>query len=129
MQEKLWVVIQQDCNGIASVLAFDFEADAQNFAQEMTAAGKGTNTVVQTTVNRRREAEAAIAHDDLPEFNTECIECIIDMSGVPEDKQDAAAKYLEEHRCELQKDAQKMVDKYIKKAITDFFAEDRIILG
>lgn len=51
------------------------------------------------------------------------------MSGVPEDKQDAAAKYLEEHRCELQKDAQKMVDKYIKKAITDFFAEDRIILG
>ena len=55
MQEKLWVVIQQDCNGIASVLAFDFEADAQNFAQEMTAAGKGTNTVVQTTVNRRRE--------------------------------------------------------------------------
>ena len=129
MQDKLWVVIQQDCNGIASVLAFDFEADAQNFAQEMTAAGKGTNTVVQTTVNRRREAEAAIAHVDLPEFNTECIECIIDMSGVPEDKQDAAAKYLEEHRCELQKDAQKMVDKYIKKAITDFFAEDRIILG
>ena len=129
MQEKLWVVIQQDCNGIASVLAFDFEADAQNFAQEMTAAGKGTNTVVQTTVNRRRQAEAAIAHVDLPEFNTECIECIIDMSGVPEDKQDAAAKYLEEHRCELQKDAQKMVDKYIKKAITDFFAEDRIILG
>ena len=129
MQEKLWVVIQQDCNGIASVLAFDFEADAQNFAQEMTAAGTGTNTVVQTTVNRRREAEAAIAHVDLPEFNTECIECIIDMSGVPEDKQDAAAKYLEEHRCELQKDAQKMVDKYIKKAITDFFAEDRIILG
>ena len=129
MQVKLWVVIQQDCNGIASVLAFDFEADAQNFAQEMTAAGKGTNTVVQTTVNRRREAEAAIAHVDLPEFNTECIECIIDMSGVPEDKQDAAAKYLEEHRCELQKDAQKMVDKYIKKAITDFFAEDRIILG
>ncbi|WP_270553787.1 hypothetical protein [Cloacibacillus evryensis] len=129
MQEKLWVVIQQDCNGIASVLVFDFEADAQNFAQEMTAAGKGTNTVVQTTVNRRREAEAAIAHVDLPEFNTECIECIIDMSGVPEDKQDAAAKYLEEHRCELQKDAQKMVDKYIKKAITDFFAEDRIILG
>ena len=129
MQEKLWVVIQQDCNGIASVLAFAFEADAQNFAQEMTAAGKGTNTVVQTTVNRRREAEAAIAHVDLPEFNTECIECIIDMSGVPEDKQDAAAKYLEEHRCELQKDAQKMVDKYIKKAITDFFAEDRIILG
>ena len=129
MQEKLWVVIQQDCNGIASVLAFDFEADAQNFAQEMTAAGKGTNTVVQTTVNRPREAEAAIAHVDLPEFNTECIECIIDMSGVPEDKQDAAAKYLEEHRCELQKDAQKMVDKYIKKAITDFFAEDRIILG
>lgn len=129
MQEKLWVVIQQDCNRIASVLAFDFEADAQNFAQEMTAAGKGTNTVVQTTVNRRREAEAAIAHVDLPEFNTECIECIIDMSGVPEDKQDAAAKYLEEHRCELQKDAQKMVDKYIKKAITDFFAEDRIILG
>lgn len=129
MQKKLWVVIQQDCNGIASVLVFDFEADAQNFAQEMTAAGKGTNTVVQTTVNRRREAEAAIAHVDLPEFNTECIECIIDMSGVPEDKQDAAAKYLEEHRCELQKDAQKMVDKYIKKAITDFFAEDRIILG
>ena len=129
MQEKVWVDIQQDCNGIASVLAFDFEADAQNFAQEMTAAGKGTNTVVQTTVNRRREAEAAIAHVDLPEFNTECIECIIDMSGVPEDKQDAAAKYLEEHRCELQKDAQKMVDKYIKKAITDFFAEDRIILG
>ena len=37
MQEKLWVVIQQDCNGIASVLAFDFESDAQNFAQEMTA--------------------------------------------------------------------------------------------
>ena len=44
-------------------------------------------------------------------------------------RRNAAAKYLEEHRCELQKDAQKMVDKYIKKAITDFFAEDRIILG
>ncbi|KEJ93553.1 hypothetical protein [Synergistes jonesii] len=129
MQEKLWVVIQQDCNGIASVLAFDFESDAQNFAQEMTAAGNGTNTVVETTVNRRHEAEAAIAHVELPEFNTECIECLIDISELPEGKQDAAAKYLEEHRSELQKDAEKMVDKYIKKAVTDFFAEDRIILG
>ena len=51
------------------------------------------------------------------------------MSGVPEDRQDAAAKYLEEHRADLQKNAQEMVDKYIKKAITDFFADDRIILG
>ena len=91
--------------------------------------GKGTNTVIETTINRRREAEEAIARVDLPEFNTECIECIIDMSGVPEDKQDAAARYLEEHRCDLQKDAQKMVDTYIKKAITDFFADERIILG
>ncbi|WP_455599107.1 hypothetical protein [Cloacibacillus sp.] len=129
MQEKIWVVVQQDCNGIASVLAFDYEADAQNFAQEMTAMGKGTNTVTETTINRRHEAEEAIARVDLPEFNTECIECIIDMSDVPEDKQDAAARYLEEHRCDLQKDAQKMVDKYIKKAITDFFADERIILG
>ena len=78
---------------------------------------------------QRREAEEAIARVDLPEFNTECIECIIDMSGVPEDKQDAAARYLEEHRCDLQKDAQKMVDTYIKKAITDFFADERTILG
>ena len=129
MQEKIWVVIQQEGGGIASVLAFDFEADAQNFAQEMTAAGRGINTVLQTTVNRRHEAEEAISHVDLPEFNTECIECIVDMSGVPEDRQDAAAIYLDEHRADLQKNAQEMVDKYIKKAITDFFADDRIILG
>ena len=129
MQEKIWVVIQQEGGGIASVLALDFEADAQNVAQEMTAAGRGINTVLQTTVNRRHEAEEAISHVDLPEFNKECIECIVDMSGVPEDRQDAAAKYLEEHRADLQKNAQEMVDKYIKKAITDFFADDRIILG
>ncbi|MDO5116297.1 MAG: hypothetical protein Q4D58_09400 [Synergistaceae bacterium] len=129
MQEIIWVVVQQDCNGIASVLAFDHEADARNFAQEMDAAGNGTNAVVRTTVNRRHEAEEAIALVELPEFNTECIECIVDISNIPEEKQAAAARYLEEHHDDLQKDAQEMVDKYIKKAITDFFADDRIILG
>ena len=131
MQEKIWVVIQQDCNGIASVLAFDYEADAQNFAQEMTAMGKGTNTVIETTINRRREAEEAGAAFVMGRVTSILPMGVsfIDMSGVPEDKQDAAARYLEEHRCDLQKDAQKMVDTYIKKAITDFFADERTILG
>lgn len=129
MQEKIWVVIQQKCGEIGTVLAFDTEADAQNFAEEMTAAGNGTHTVFQTTLDKSSEADAMTAHVELPEFNTECIECLIDMSGVTEEQQGTAAKYLEEHRGELQKNAQKMVDTYLKKAITDFMADDRVILG
>ncbi len=129
MQEKVWVVIQQCCGELGSVLAFDTEADAQNFAEEMTAAGKGTNTVVQTTLDRSSDADRMLSHVDLPEFDTECIECLVDMSDVPEAKQDTAAKFLADHREELQKNAQQMVDTYIKKALTDYITDDRVILG
>lgn len=129
MQEKIWVVIQRNGSEIASVLAFDHETDAQNFAQEMDAAGRGSNDIYQTTVSRRREGEELLSHVELPEFNTECIECLVDLSGVTEARQLAASKYFKEHREDLQKNAREMVDKYIKKAITDFFCDDRVILG
>lgn len=129
MQEKIWTVVEHDGGEILSVLAYDHESEAQSFARDMMTAGKAQYTVLATTIHRRHEAEEAIAHVEFPEFNTKCIECLVDTSSIPEEGQEAAVKFLEEHRGEIQKNAEEMVDQYIKKAITDFFAHDRIILG
>ncbi len=131
MQEKVWAVVCQDCSGINSVLVFDHETDARHFAHEMEAGGKGQYSVFATSVNRRHETEALahIAHIELPEFNTKCIECLVDIASIPEDEKDAAAKYLEEHRTEILENAEEIVDGYIRSALTDFFEDDRVILG
>lgn len=129
MQEKVWAVVCQDCNGINSVLVFDHETDARHFAEEMDAGKKGTHTVFATSVHRRHEKEAALAHIELPEFSTKCIECLVDVPSIPEEEKEAAAKYLEEHRGEIQKNAEEIVDGYIRNALTEFFDDDRIIHG
>ncbi|WP_303147603.1 hypothetical protein [uncultured Cloacibacillus sp.] len=129
MQEKVWAVVSRDCSDVHSVLVFDCETDARHFAEEMKAGGKGTHEVFETSVHRRHEKEAALAHIELPEFSTKCIECLVDIASIPEEEKDAAAKYLEEHRGEIQKNAEEIVDGYIKKALTDFFDEDRVIHG
>ncbi|OUO93695.1 hypothetical protein [Cloacibacillus sp. An23] len=129
MQEKVWAVVCQGEDGVGSVLVFDSETDARHFADEMNAGGKGTHKVFETSVHRRQEKEAALAHIELPEFSAKCIECLVDVASIPEEEKDAAAKYLEEHRGEIQRNAEEIVDGYIKKALTDFFDEDRVIHG
>ena len=142
MQEKVWAVVCQDCNGINSVLVFDHETDARHFAEEMDAGKKGTHTVFATSVHRRHEKEAALAHIELPEFkeaalahielpefSTKCIECLVDIPSIPDEEKEAAAKYLEEHRGEIQKNAEEIVDGYIRNALTEFFDDDRVIHG
>ncbi len=129
MQEKVWAVVCQEDGVVGSVLVFDCAADAEHFANEMTAGGKGTYAVFPTSVKRRHETEAALAHIELPEFNAKCIECLVDIASIHDGEKDAAAKYLEEHRGEIQKNAEEMVDGYIRNALTDFFEEDRVIHG
>lgn len=129
MQEKVWAVVCQDADGVSSVLVFDQEADAQHFANEMDAGKKGTHTVFATSVHRRHEKEAALAHIELPEFSTKCIECLVDVASMADDEKEAAVKYLEEHRGEIQKNAEEIVDGYIRNALTEFFDDDRIIHG
>ena len=129
MQEKGWAVVCQDADGVNSVLVFDHEADARHFAHEMESGGKGTHAVFATSVHRRHETEAALAHIELPEFSTKCIECLVDIPSIPDNEKEAAVKYLEEHRGEIQKNAEEIVDGYIRNALTDFFDDDRIIHG
>ncbi len=128
MQEKVWAVVCQDAGGVSSVLVFDHETDARHFAEEMNAGKSGTNTVFATSVHRRHEKEAALAHIELPDFSR-CIECLVDMASIPEKEKESAAKYFEEHRDEIRKDAEEIVDSYIKNALTDFFEDDRVIHG
>lgn len=129
MQEKVWAVVCQDDGGVNSVLVFDCEEDAEHFAGEMNLGGPGNYKVFPTSVNRRSETEAALSRIELPEFSAKCIECLVDIASVPEEERTAAAKYLEEHREELTKNAEGLVDAYIRKAITEFFDEDRVIHG
>ena len=75
------------------------------------------------------EKEAALAHIELPEFSTKCIECLVDIPSIPDEEKEAAAKYLEEHRGEIQKNAEEIVDGYIRNALTEFFDDDRVIHG
>ena len=79
--------------------------------------------------HRRHEKEAALAHIELPEFSTKCIECLVDIPSIPDEEKEAAAKYLEEHRGEIQKNAEEIVDGYIRNALTEFFDDDRVIHG
>lgn len=129
MQEKVWAVVCQDDGGVNSVLVFDCEEDAEHFAGEMNLGGPGSYKVFPTSVNRRSETEAALSRIELPEFSAKCIECLVDIASVPEEERTAAAKYLEEHREELTKNAEELVDGYIRKAITEFFDDDRVIYG
>ena len=48
---------------------------------------------------------------------------------IPDEEKEAAAKYLEEHRGEIQKNAEEIVDGYIRNALTEFFDDDRVIHG
>ena len=89
MQEKVWAVVCQDAGGVQSVLVFDHESDARHFAHEMEAGGKGTHAVFATSVHRRHEKEAALAHIELPEFSTKCIECLVDIPSIPDEEKEA----------------------------------------
>lgn len=128
MEEKIWVVVAQDKNGEVSALAYDDEGDARHFADEMNESGTGTYSVCQAGIFRHEENEESLSQISLPEFNDECIECLIDAE-IPDEKQMAAKKFLEENREELQQHAQKMVDQYLKNALTDFFMDERYIIG
>ena len=53
----------------------------------------------------------------------------MDIPSIPDEEKEAAAKYLEEHRGEIQKNAEEIVDGYIRNALTEFFDDDRVIHG
>ena len=78
MQEKLWAVVQIKAGEPEVVLVFDEKGDAEYFAEELS--GEGKCVVVSTSLSRHNEAEESLARIELPEFNSECIECLI-MDG------------------------------------------------
>ena len=128
MEEKIWVVVAQDTDGEVSAVLYDDEGDARHFADEMNASGNGTYSVCQSGIFRHEEQEKNLSQISLPEFNDECIECLTD-ADVPEEKQEAAKKFLEENRDELTKRAQKMIDSYLKNELTEFLMDERYIMG
>ncbi len=128
MQEKLWAVVQIKAGEPEVVLVFDEKGDAEYFAEELS--GEGKCVVVSTSLSRHNEAEESLARIELPEFNSECIECLImDGHQLSEEKQEAAAKFLEEHRCEIQSGAEKAANAYIKKSLNEYLLNERVILG
>lgn len=130
---KLWVASQLLEISPGQLEVFDNESDARNFVQEMEAAGKGQYRLVETPLNSRGEKIKGEPHwVDFANLTAPCIECILEdfsaASGKPMDEQ-ACAEFLEKHKEELQKKSDALVHEYLKKSISDYINNERIVLG
>ncbi len=131
IQEKIWVVVAQNGAEITESYVFDSLADAENFAEEVKTVQPAEYTIISSVLNRR-ETESESHLVDLPDFNTECIECLIEEIDAEAAKQldaEACAKFFEENKCELQKGADELVQDYLRKRLADFIHNERVILG
>lgn len=131
--EKLWVATLLRDISPGQLEVFDNESDARNFVQEMEAAGKGRYTLVETPLNSRGEKIKGEPHwVDFANLTAPCIECILEdfgaAAGKPVDEQ-ACAEFLEKHKEELQKKSDELVHDYLKKSISDYINNERIVLG
>jgi len=131
MQQTVWIVALTQGSDVTQATVFDNEADAENYAEEMNSARQGHYQILSSALKCRKESEEA-HWAALPDFNTECIECLVeDMSGVPEQGIDteACTKFLEEHKIDFQKKADEIVQEYLRKEIKDYLFNERVILG
>lgn len=133
MQEKVWVVTHIQGLEVTEASVFDNEADATNYAHEMASANTGTYRVIESVLNSRevmeKESEEWVS---LPDFDANCIECVI--QEVAEDAKEefdeaACAKFFEDNKRKLQKEADKIVHEYLRKEFRDHLDPERIILG
>lgn len=131
--KKTWVASILPEIDSSQLEIFDNESDALNFIQEMETAGKGRYKLVETTVNSRGEKIKSEPHwVDLTNLTAPCIECLLEdfgaMAGKAIDEQ-ACAEYIEKHKEELQKKSDELVLDYLKKSISDYINNERIVLG
>jgi len=133
MQEYVWIVIPSQGMNITEAEVFDNEADAENFAQEMTVQNKGSYSIIKSAVNSRAKISEEAQHwAELPDFDTECVECLVEeITGVPQENfdPDACAKFLEENKEKLQQKADEIVQEYIRSELENYFLNERVILG
>ena len=130
IQEKIWVVVAQNGSEITESYVFDNLADAENFVEEIKPVQPGEYTILSSVLNRRETAESHLV--ELPDFNTDCIECLIEEIDAEAAKQldaEACARFFEENKCDLQKDADELVQDYLRKRLADFIHNERVILG
>ena len=133
MQEKVWVVTHIQGLEVTDANVFNNESDAANYAQEMAAVNTGSYQITESVLNSREAIEEDSARwAVLPEFGTECMECIV--QEVAEDAEEefdeaACAKFFEEKKEELQKKADEMVHEYLRKELKDYINNERVILG
>ena len=133
MQENVWVVTISQGPDVTDAEVFDNEADAENFAQEMAIQHNGSYKVIKSAFNSRKKITEAAQHwVELPDFDTQCIECLFEeISDVQQEELDteACAKFLEEHKDNLQKKADEIVQEYLRKELHDYLLNERVILG
>jgi hypothetical protein len=130
MNEKVWVVTHTQGSQVVDSSVFDNKADANNYAEEMGAGGKGSYCVTESVLNTRAATDAEHLVE-MPEFDNSCIECLVDEYQIDHDKFDAgkAAAYLAQHKTEIKEKADSMVKDYIKKELHDYLLGERVILG
>lgn len=130
---KIWVASLLPEMHSGQLEAFDNESDALNFIQEMETSGKGKYKLIETPLNSRGENIKGEPHwVDLANLTAPCIECILEdfsaAAGKPVDEQ-ACVDFLEKHKEELQKKSDELVRDYLKKSISDYVDNERVVLG
>lgn len=129
---KIWVVTPHQEIDPSQLEAFDNESDARNFTQEMDASGKKYKLIEMPLNSRSERIEGEPRWVDLANLAAPCIECLLEdfslAAGRPVDGQ-ACAEFLEKHKEELQKNSDELVRDYLKKTISDYIDNERIILG
>lgn len=131
--KKVWVASLLQGLTSGGIEVFDNEADARNYAQEMESSGKGAYKVVESPINSRAEKIEREPHwVDFANLNSLCIECLLEDFGTMEGMsldEEACAEFLGKHKDELQKKSDEMVHEYLRKAISDYINNERIVLG
>lgn len=131
--DKVWVVSFVSNLQPEQFDVFDNKSDAYNFALEMNTAGSGEYKVFETPVNRRAERIKGEPHwIDFTSLNAQCIECLLEdfstADGQPVDGK-ACAEFIKKHKDELQEKSDCIVNEYLKKAISDYVNNERVVLG
>lgn len=131
--DKVWVASLVPNLQPEQLEVFDNESDAYNFALEMHTAGSGEYKVLETPVNSRDDKIKGEPHwIDFTSLNAQCIECLLEdfstVAGQPVDER-ACVEFIEKHKDELQEKSNHIVNEYLKKAISDYVNNERIVLG
>lgn len=131
--EKIWVASLVPEMHSGQLEVFDNKSDALNFVQEMETSGKGKYKLMETPLNSRGDKIQGEPHwVDLAHLTAPCIECLLEdfsaVAGKPVDEQ-ACTEFLEKHKDELQKKSDELVRDYLKKSISDYIDNERVVLG